>query len=159
MFNNWDPVAQALVGDSLPFEQCAFKAFETDAPYMTHDAANGRCTCFDAGAVLAPSATGGISYANLCHENQLGALTAENNGAFEVLPNPTASEAILRFGGASPEGRVRRISLFAGTGVLLKSILSAEPTVQLDLSGLPAGFYLLSVDEGGSRRVAKLVKN
>ncbi len=159
LFNNWDPVAQALVGDSLPFEQCAFKAFETDAPYMTHDAANGRCTCFDAGAVLGPSADGGISYSNLCQVNLLGAIPTENGPAFEVLPNPAISDVLLRFGGASLEGRPRRISLFSGTGVLLKSILSAEPTVQLDLSGLPAGFYLLSVDEGGFRRVAKLVKN
>jgi len=55
LFTNWNHPSQSLTSDSLTFEQCTFKAFETDAAYMTYNFNDGRCICMDSTATLEAS--------------------------------------------------------------------------------------------------------
>ncbi|MBC8265898.1 MAG: FG-GAP repeat protein [Flavobacteriales bacterium] len=67
LFSNWDHINQVLTSDSLSFEQCTFKAFETNAPYMTYNPIDGRCICKDSTATLTFSIENSLAYINKCY--------------------------------------------------------------------------------------------
>lgn len=67
-FSNWTHSTQTVDGP-LSFEQCAFKAFETDATNLTFNETDGRCICKDSTAVLTFSSEGSSAYTIDCNSN------------------------------------------------------------------------------------------
>lgn len=67
-----------------------------------------------------------------------------------LFPNPTTG--ILHWQNINPE----RVQVFDYTGKLLLS--DQQPTTELNISALPAGFYLIRIEEGSEVYSAKVVK-
>jgi len=70
--------------------------------------------------------------------------------AIQLFPNPTTG--ILHWQNINPE----RVQVFDYTGKLLMSV--QQPTTELNISALPAGFYLIRIEEGSEVYSAKVVK-
>lgn len=70
--------------------------------------------------------------------------------AIQLFPNPTTG--ILHWQNINPE----RVQVFDYTGKLVLS--DQQPTTELNISALPAGFYLLRIEEGTEVYSAKVVK-
>lgn len=70
--------------------------------------------------------------------------------AIQLFPNPTTG--ILHWQNINPE----RVQVFDYTGKLILS--EQQPTTELNISALPAGFYLLRIEEGTEVYSAKVVK-
>ncbi|MFK7807581.1 MAG: integrin alpha, partial [Saprospiraceae bacterium] len=113
LFTNWSHPDQMLISDSLTFEQCTFKAFETDAPYITYNSNDGRCICKDSEATLTVSTELSTAFTNEC-SSSLTTNTDEINTENQliVFPNPTNSEVILKINNASFTDN-DKISLFS----------------------------------------------
>lgn len=101
LFSNWSHQTQMLTSDSLTFEQCTFKAFETDAPYMTYNFNDGRCICKDSNAVLTVSTEGSTAFSNSCSDNftiplsvKISELNAELLDCSSVKVQWTTSEEV-----------------------------------------------------------------
>ena len=98
LFSNWDHNTQMLTSDSLTFEQCTFKAFETDAAYMTYNFNDGRCICKDSTAILTVSNELSTAFSNQCYSGlwstDLKEMNAENE--LVIYPNPTNAELTLK---------------------------------------------------------------
>lgn len=67
-----------------------------------------------------------------------------------LFPNPTTG--ILHWQNINPE----RVQVFDYTGKLILS--DQQPTTELNISALPAGFYLIRIEEGSEVYSAKVVK-
>ncbi len=160
LFTNWSHPAQMLTSDSLSFEQCTFKTFETNAPYMTYNFNDGRCICKDAEATLTASTELSTAYINQC-SNLLSANTSELNGQLEieVFPNPTSSELFVDFGTHLSSGEENvTISLFTLQGEKLYSSQITTERPRIDLSEYPAGVYILLVLINGESKAFKIVR-
>lgn len=98
LFTNWSHNDQMLTSDSLTFEQCTFKAFETDAPNMTYNFNDGRCICMDATADLVVSSEMSTAFTNECSSfislpiEMLTPLYAYKQGKSVILKWETAGE-------------------------------------------------------------------
>jgi hypothetical protein len=49
------------------------------------------------------------------------------------------------------------LTLVNALGVVVKNITSNNAQVQMDLQGLPAGFYMLQVTQDGHKAIKRLV--
>ncbi len=159
LFSNWSHPNQILTGDSLTFEQCSFKAFETDAPFVTYNFNDGRCICMDSTATLSASTELSTAFINNCAENTI--ITSVNDLDIKnqptVYPNPTSSILNLEFKQAT-FSKDDHFMLFSaiGTQLFSEGIQSAQTTV--DLSGYPAGMYFLVSSIGGVVNTVRVVK-
>ena len=70
-----------------------------------------------------------------------------------LFPNPTSGELTLDL----PFGE-NQIRLFSVEGKQLQALSSRETSVQMDLSKLPQGIYLLEVINGNRRNVSKVIR-
>lgn len=158
LFSNWDHASQMLTSDSLTFEQCTFKAFESDAPYVTYNDNDGRCICKDSTATLTTSTELSTAYTNACSAsliNDIDAPTAVSQAS--VFPNPANSEIFLK-SDYSAFTEDDQISLFSVLGKQLYStrIISAE--TKISLSSYPTGIYMLVATIDGASKTFKIVK-
>ena len=159
LFTNWNHGSQMLISDSLTFEQCTFRAFETDAPYITYNANDGRCICKDSTAVLAESTELSTAYSNECYSGFLTSsadyLNVENQ--LSVFPNPANSEVIL-------EVTTKEISnqseygIFSMVGNLLYSSKITSQQTRIDLSKYSRGVYLIVARINGKSHTSKVIK-
>lgn len=80
---------------------------------------------------------------------------------FGVFPNPTANSVTLRY--ALPEDSPVMVSVFNQDGKLVRQVaqLGARGTlsVDFDLTGLPAGSYIMQISENAGSETFKFVKN
>ena len=65
LFTNWNHNTQTVTGP-LTFEQCAIRAYETDAPYITFKESDGRCICKASNATLLQSTELSSALTNSC---------------------------------------------------------------------------------------------
>lgn len=158
LFTNWSHNAQMLTSDSMSFEQCSFKAFETNSPYITYNFNDGRCICKDSTAALAVSTELSTAFTNEC-SNLISTSTNEINAENKsiVFPNPTNSEVFLKMN-STIFTDTDRISLFSliGNQIYSSKIKSAE--LKIDLSDYPKGFYILVVTINGTSKTFKILK-
>ena len=157
-FSNWNHNTQTVTG-TLSFEQCTFKAFETDATYMTYNYNDGRCICMDSTAVLATSTELSTAFSNECYSGLLSTnlIDAGTKSQSIIYPNPTNSKLIVKTYQTSFSER-DRIQLFSVIGEQLysSSINSKQTTV--DLSNLPQGTYILTTSINGTQKTFKILK-
>ena len=72
---------------------------------------------------------------------------------FNMYPNPAKDMVTIAFGKDSQ----RNLTLVNALGVVVKNITSNNAQVQMDLQGLPAGFYMLQVTQDGQTAIKRLV--
>jgi hypothetical protein len=159
LFTNWSHQAQMLTSDSLTFEQCTFKAFETDAPYMTYNYNDGRCICKDSTAVLTPSSELSTAFSNECasstvtNTNEFGS----NEHTVSVFPNPTSFAITLTTTEASFSSN-DNISLYNVMGELLQTTTVNHQQTNLDLLAYPSGIYFIRSTIHGASKTIKIIK-
>jgi len=159
LFSNWNHASQMLTSDSLTFEQCTFKAFETDAAYMTYNFNDGRCICKDSNAVLTVSTEKSTAYTNSCYSAYLPTSVNDLSTAssISVYPNPTSDELIIKTS-ATKYGSGDQLIIYSIVG---KKLLSSEinsSITRVDLSQLPTGSYILTTEVDGIKRAKKIIK-
>ncbi|MDA8692516.1 FG-GAP-like repeat-containing protein [Saprospiraceae bacterium] len=158
LFTNWSHNNQMLTSDSLTFEQCTFKAFETDAPFLTYNFNDGRCICMDSTAVLATSTELSTAFINEC-SSTITTNTNELNRESQatVFPNPTTSAVFIKI----DDGTLTdddRISLFTMAGHQLYSSIIDSTESKIDLSQYPEGLYILVLTINGFSESYKILK-
>lgn len=159
LFSNWSHPQQMVIGDSLTFEQCTFKAFETDAAHMTYNFNDGRCICMDSTATLVASSELSTAFSNECYSGLLSTDLIELNNKNQTIiyPNPTNSALTLKVDQTSFSKR-DRLQLFSIIGEQLysSSINSQDTTV--DLSKYPQGTYIVTTSINGIQKTFKILK-
>ncbi len=158
LFSNWSHNAQMLTSDTLTFEQCTFKAFETDAPYVTYNFNDGRCICKDGNATLTPSSELSTAFINECHSSfstNNDELTIDSD-AF-VYPNPTHSEIILELK-QTPFTEQDRFSLYSILGQHLYTSSIDSLQTKINLTDYPSGSYILVATINGRSKAFKVLK-
>ena len=156
LYSNWTDSTQT-VSDSLTFEQCTFKAFENNAPYITHNSDDGRCICKDSTATLITSTELSTAYTNKC-SNVTFTNTKNISSQIQanVFPNPTNSELILEFS-QSTFGQDDRFILFSIFGEHMQSTDINSQKSQIEMSNYPKGIYILVVTINGKSRTFKIL--
>jgi len=158
LFTNWSHNAQMLTSDSLTFEQCTFKAFETKAPYMTYNFNDGRCICKDSTATLAVSTELSTAFTAECNgfiTSNTDVLNTENQVA--VFPNPSRSEVFvtIKDTGFRESDNIRVFSLI---GQQLFSSKINAPQTQINLASYPKGIYILVATVNGVSKTFSVLK-
>ena len=157
LFSNWNHMTQTVNGP-LTFEQCAFKAFETDAPYITYKESDGRCICKSEDAVLSNSAEGSSAFINSCYSGDLLSTDLfDFNNQTIIYPNPTNSELILKTHHTSFSEH-DRLQVFSIIGKKLYSSTISSQQTMVDLSKLPQGTYILKTIINGVQKSFKILK-
>ncbi len=158
LFTNWSHPDQMLTSDSLTFEQCSFKAFETDAPYITYNFNDGRCICKDSTAALAVSMELSTAFSNECN-TFITTSTDEINTetTIMVFPNPTNSEVFFEINQtAFSENDIVSVFSSLGSQIYLSKINSSE--AKIDLSNYPRGIYFVVFTVNGKSETFKVLK-
>ncbi len=158
LYSNWI-VSTQTVSDSLTFEQCTFKAFETDAAYVTYNANDGRCICMDSSATLVAGTSSNNAFSNQCFS---GALSVTETGLtikehITIYPNPTSASLTVKTDQVS-FSKVDEVKMFSilGKQVYSASLNSSQTTV--DLSQFSPGTYILMAHINGIVKTFKVVK-
>ena len=168
LYSNWTHSTQT-VSDSLTFEQCTFKAFETDAAYMTYNYDDGRCICKDSNATLTNSTELSTAFTNECYSGKVPDIVNDSDTVATsvnvinienqviVFPNPVNSELVIKTFQASfsVQDRLQVFSII-GKQLYSSSINSQKTTV--DLSKLPEGTYILMTSKDGIQKTFKILK-
>lgn len=159
LFSNWSHAAQMLTSDSLSFEQCTFKAFETNSPYITYNFNDGRCICKDSTAVLATSTESSTAFINECSSSFIptNVTDASSKNQMTVYPNPTSSELVVEINLTSFAGG-DEISLYSMIGRRMYTTNIRSLQTKIDLSGYPKGVYVLIATVNGTSKTVKVVK-
>lgn len=158
LFTNWNHQLQMLTSDSLTFEQCTFKAFETDAAYMTYNYDDGRCICKDSTAVLTVSTEGSTAFSKECFSGVVSSATNEQQEQYySVFPNPTTGEVVLETTHTSFSD-ADKVMLYTITGELLYTSSISSSLTRIDLALYPSGVYLLSTYIQGTYESVKVLK-
>ncbi|MEZ4776903.1 MAG: FG-GAP-like repeat-containing protein [Bacteroidia bacterium] len=158
LYSNWTHTTQT-VSDSLTFEQCTFKAFETNAPYLTYNSDDGRCICKDSTATLAASTELSTAYTNECNSfNATNTTDQIIEKLVKVFPNPTSSEVVLEINHAAFTEE-DRFSLFSVLGKQIYSSRIYSQQTQLNLSDYPKGVYILVATVNGTSKTVKILKD
>jgi hypothetical protein len=158
LFTNWNHTSQTLTSDSLTFEQCTFKAFETDAAFMTYNFNDGRCICKDSTAVLTVSTELSTAYINNCYSglqaNSLLGLNKENQ--IYIYPNPTNSIITINTN-QNAFAKNNLVTIYSLSGELMYSRSLSSKITTVDLSGFPKGVYVLNTTINGRSSTSKVV--
>jgi hypothetical protein len=159
LFSNWNHNIQSLTSDSLTFEQCTFKAFETDAAYMTYNYNDGRCICMDSTATLAVSTELSTAFSNQCYSGVLSTNVIELNSEQQITiyPNPTISELVLEAEQISftKQDNIKVFSILGNE--LYSSSINSQKTI-IDLSKYSHGTYILVTTIDGIQKTFKILK-
>ena len=159
LFTNWNHASQTVTGDALSFEQCTFKAFETDATYMTYNYNDGRCICMDSNATLVTSSELSTAYTNQCYSGFLSTNDYEDAAnTISVYPNPANYELNIAINNKNSFTQNDTLTIFNIIGEsLYKQNINAK-SINIDLSRYQSGIYLLHTKVNGLLKTFKIVK-
>lgn len=157
LYSNWTHSTQT-VSTPLTYEQCTFKAFETNAPYITYNANDGRCICKDSTAILTVSTELSTAFTNGCH-SFISTNTISHNMETQaiVFPNPTSTKVIFSINTASLSEH-DAISLYTLLGTQLYSSTLNSYHTEIDLTNYPQGVYILTATISGVIKTFKIIK-
>jgi hypothetical protein len=146
LFSNWNENTQSLSGDSLSFEQCTYKVFETNAPYMIYDEFSGSCICLDSSADMISGSSIWQQFQNGCYEGSFPTATSNEVvlNSFYIYPNPVISE--LHIISERNSSDKTNIFLFDLTGqiVLHEEMYGHNLTIS-NLGNIKTGAYILQI--------------
>jgi hypothetical protein len=94
--------------------------------------------------------------------NCAGVIGIDEAGALEgiqLFPNPTSGRLTLAFAGALDAGTVRVVDLAGRMAVEKNLVAGSLQSLEIDLSGLPSGLYLVEVVSGGARWTGRVVRD
>jgi hypothetical protein len=94
--------------------------------------------------------------------NCAGVIGIDEAGALEgiqLFPNPTSGRLTLAFAGALDAGTVRVVDLAGRMAVEKNLVAGSQQSLEIDLSGLPSGLYLVEVVSGGARWTGRVVRD
>ncbi len=74
----------------------------------------------------------------------------------DLTPNPVKSKAVLDLGGSFQADKT--ISIYNSTGSLVRKWTTTDDVVQLDLSFLNAGLYILKAADAEQVSIVKFIK-
>ena len=74
----------------------------------------------------------------------------------DLTPNPVKTKAIIDLSGRFSDDKT--ISIFSSAGILVRKFTTMEDVVQLDLSFLNAGLYILKAADQEQVIVVKFIK-
>lgn len=157
LFSNWTHSTQTVSG-ALTFEQCTFKAFETDAAYITYNFNDGRCICKDTDASLSNSVESSTAFINECFSGFLStdSIDLNTNQSF-IYPNPVNTELVLETNiNSFTTNDLLTLYSIDGKQLYKSSINSNQSTI--DVSSYPKGFYILKSSINGQEKSFKIVK-
>ena len=159
LFTNWSHPSQMLIGDSLTYEQCAFKAFETTAPYVTYNFNDGRCICKDSTAILVNSSELSSAFINTCSNGPIITNTSEIeiHPPITIFPNPTFSTITFNTEQTFFSDQ-NFIGLYNVLGELIFQTSIITPSTKIDLSSFSVGMYILTSNINGSKKSFKIFK-
>ncbi|MDA9774281.1 FG-GAP-like repeat-containing protein [Saprospiraceae bacterium] len=158
LFSNWNHTTQMLTSDSLTFEQCTFKAFETNAPNMTYNFNDGRCICKDSTATLVESAELSTAFTNQCSSFiTTNTHDLDRISQVEVFPNPTNSVVYLKINQNALTDN-DNVSIYSLPGTKLYSSKIDSQQTEINLSSYPKGIYLLVTTLNGVPETFKILK-
>lgn len=159
VFSNWDSNMEDFSSEPLTFEQCTFKAFETDANYLTHDLENGQCSCFDENATFIVSNNANLLFTNGCFNSDestgINEITKVNSAV--VYPNPAHSSFKLKTA-TSTFTTQDRIWLFSLLGKELLSASIVSQQTEVDIAELAQGTYVVKAIISGTVSTFIIVK-
>ncbi len=139
----------ALVLQANPYLSCAeLKEILTSTAYQDFDTRREGTLRFGAGKINACAAV---------REALKQTGTQDFHGIasdFSVYPNPAGSECYVR---CLRSGGPVRVSLYDGSGRLLKHLVWEEGVHSLSLASLPPGFYYLKLTDSLGSEIRKLV--
>lgn len=158
LYSNWTHLTQT-VSDSLTFEQCTFKAFESDAAHITYNFNDGRCICKDSSATLTVSTELSNAFSNECYSGFASIDLLELNTGSDIIiyPNPTSSLITVKVEQPSFSER-DRLQVFSIIGEQLYSSSIGSQQTAIDLSKFPRGAYLLVTSLNGIHNTFKILK-
>jgi len=157
LYTNWSHPTQT-VSEPLTFEQCTFKAFETNAPHITYNASDGRCICKDSAATLSVSTEQSTAYSNGCNSFISTDLNVLDHGIeANVFPNPTNSEVFLEIDQDAFDVN-DNISLFSLLGNKVYTSYKVTKQNKIDLSNYPNGIYFLVATINEKSKTYKIIK-
>ena len=158
LFTNWSHSMQMVIGDVLSFEQCTFKAFETDATYITYNFNDGRCICMDSNATLTTSSELSTAFTNQCFSGFLSTKDYTNNPyQNNIYPNPTKSNLVLKTQKTSFSNQ-DTIQLYSIVGELMYTSEITLQETSIDLSTYTNGIYILVVKNDNLTTSFKVLK-
>jgi hypothetical protein len=159
LFTNWSHQMQMLTSDSLTFEQCTFKAFETDAAFMTYNYNDGRCICKDSSATLTNSVELSTAYSNECFSGFISTSVNDLNtkGQTVVYPNPTSSDLIIKTSDTSFSNQ-DNVQLYSMIGQLMHTSSINSTQTRIDLSPYAPGAYILVTTINGINKTFKIIR-
>lgn len=166
LFSNWTHSTQTVDGP-LSYEQCIFKAFETDAPYMTYNFNDGRCICTDSTATLTVSTELSTAFSNQC-SSSLPADTSTTDTTTSahhlsaaqqmvVYPNPASSTLNVEFSQSSFSAN-EQIQLYSIVGQQLYASPINSQRTTIDLTTYPSGTYILITSVSGKSSATRIVR-
>ncbi|MFK7901027.1 MAG: T9SS type A sorting domain-containing protein, partial [Cyclobacteriaceae bacterium] len=158
LYSNWTHSTQT-VSDSLSFEQCTSRAFETDAPYMTYNFNDGRCICKDSSATLTVSSELSTAFSNGCKSSlpSPNVILSNFETQISIFPNPTNSELVIENHQTSYT-RQDNVKLFSILGKQLYDSPINSPRNTIDLYDFPEGAYILFTRIGERVKTFKVLK-
>lgn len=159
LFTNWDSFSQSLISSSLTFEQCNFKAFETDAAYMTYNFNDGRCICMDSSATLASSTDSSLAFSNGCYSSLvLGVNNFDKGTTHQIFPNPSNSKVFIKvISNLIPNSA--QASVYSITGQLMENLILKKDQIELDISNYQHGIYVIKIEANEKITNHKFVKD
>ena len=146
LFSNWNHISQSLTSDSLTFEQCTFKAFETDAAYMTYNFNDGRCICKDSNAVLTMSTELSTAFTSTCFSGYVVSMDEiqNSNKQVKVYPNP-ASSVINILVASNTFTNTDKIEIISISGKTIYSSKLSKQHNTFEMNEFPRGVYIVRV--------------
>jgi hypothetical protein len=160
LFSNWKHSTQTVT-DSFTFEQCTFKAFETDATYMTYNFDDGRCICKDSTANLATSTENSNAYVNQCHSafETAGLFDLDIENPLSIYPNPTYATFTIETSQTSfSKSDIYIYQIYSILGKELNKAEINSSRTNVNLSNYPRGTYIIVTNIGEVRHTTKLVR-
>ncbi|MFK7785833.1 MAG: FG-GAP-like repeat-containing protein [Crocinitomicaceae bacterium] len=158
LYSNWISSTQTVT-DSLTFEQCTLKAFETDAAHITYNVNDGRCICMDSSATLVASTESNSAFSNQCFSGALSVSEAEltDEEHIAVYPNPTSAVLTVKTDYTS-FSKKDGIQVFSILGEQVYSASLGSPQTVIDLSQFSPGAYILKATINGKEKTFKVLK-
>lgn len=157
LYSNWTHSTQT-VSDSLTFEQCTFKAFETDAAYMTYNFNDGRCICKDSTATIATSIELSTAYTNLCFSGAVtGISEVELGQTMTIYPNPIVSNFVFVTSQTSFSEN-DQLTLYNLKGQLVSKTNIISHKTKIDISNYSSGIYIAKATINNQNKTFKIVK-